>query len=127
MEASKLTATEMAAALKRGETTAVRLIEACPSCGHLRYSACTNPGRLIDPGKWDGSDFFMVWPLPAYVFITERVALMIQENDLSGGVLKQVGKLVFSSGIGSGFSPGRLSYHMPEQRARELGQPLDIY
>ncbi len=105
----------------------IRLIEACPSCGHLRYSACTNPRSLIDPGKWDGSDVFMVWPLPAYVFITERVALMIQENDLSGGVLKQVGKLVFSSGIGAGFSPGRLSYHMPDRRARELGEPLDIH
>jgi hypothetical protein len=105
----------------------VRLIEDCPACGLKVYSAWTNPERLIAPSQWDGSDFFMVWPLPMDIFVTEHVAQVIGEKRLSGGVLEPFEDITFPLEVVPKLSPGRLSYHMPEPRARELGEPLGIY
>jgi len=105
----------------------IKLIEDCPACGHKVYSAWTNPERLVTPSQWDGSDFFMVWPLPMHIFLTERVAQLIRESSLAGSILKPSENLVFSPQVVPTLSPGRLLYHMPEQRARELGEPLGIY
>jgi len=105
----------------------IKLIEDCPACGHKVYSAWTNPEKLIAHSQWDGSDFFMVWPIPNYVFVTERVAQTVRDNGLSGAVLKSPGELMFPRRVIPTLSPGRLSYSMPEQRARELGEPLGIY
>ena len=101
----------------------IRLVEKCEGCGYLRYSGCENSERLIDVSQWDGSDFFIVWPLTGFIMVTDRVAKLIQENRLRGVVLKATGKLTFHTG---GFTPGRLSYWMPEARARQLGRDLGI-
>ena len=108
------------------QETGVELIESksCQTCNHAVYSACLYPDKLIDESQWDGSDFFMVWPLPKYIFITDRVAEAIRREHLTGAVLKPPSELTFSGG---GFGPGRLSRWMPEARARELGEPLGIY
>ena len=105
----------------------IRLIEDCPACGLKRYSAWTNPERLVDAAEWDGSDFFMVWPLPGYIFVAGRVAQAIHEYALAGCALKPLADVVFPSGVIPSVGPGRLSYYMPEKRARELGEPLGIY
>ena len=104
--------------------TGIKLIEHCPACGSIKYSACLHPDKLIAESQWDGSDFFMVWPLPRFIFITNRVAETIRRDHLTGAVLESPSELTFS---GMGFGPGRLSYWMPEARARELGEPLGIY
>jgi len=101
----------------------IKLVERCEACRHTHYSAASNPARLIDVSQWDGSDFFIVWPLPNFIFVTDRVARAIRDNGFSGVVLKSPSDLCFSCG---GFSPGRLSYSMPEERARELGGSLGI-
>jgi Protein of unknown function (Gmx_para_CXXCG) len=95
----------------------------CPACGHTHYSGFSRPENLIDEAKWDGSDFFMVWPLPRYVFVTERVAEAIRERGFSGVTFTAIEDLEPTDG----HSPGRLSYVMPEARARALGEPLGIY
>ncbi len=100
----------------------IKLIEHCPACRHQVYSACTHAERLIVPSHWDGSDFFIVWPLPNFIFVTDRVAKVVRENRLKGAVLKQPNELDLSGG----FTPGRLSYQMPPERARELGAALGI-
>jgi hypothetical protein len=100
----------------------IKLVKECRACGLLDYSGASNPGALIDASRWDGSDFFMVWPLPGFIFVTDRVAQVIRDNRLRGSVLRQPRELDLSRGFG----PGRLSYWMPEQRARELGAPLGI-
>ena len=102
----------------------IRLVQHCDACGALRYSGCNNPARIIDVSQWDGNDIFMVWPLPKFIFVTDRVLQMIRINRLRGVVLKSPGELDFHSG---GFSPGRLSQNMPDARARKLGEPLGIY
>jgi hypothetical protein len=103
----------------------IRLDEpaSCSVCGHLRYTGLRNPGSLIDESKWDGSDFFMVWPMPMFVFVTDGVRRTVREHHLTGVRVVPVSDL----GPADGFSPGRLSYSMPEERARELGEPLGIY
>ena len=55
---------------------------------------------LIDASKWDGSDFFMVWPLPLFIFVTDRVVRAIHDSRLTGGVLKRPGDLDFSGVCG---------------------------
>ncbi len=102
----------------------IKLTEKCDACGVLGYSRCENPGKLIDVSQWDGSDFFMVWPMPKFIFVTERVAKAIRENQLTGAILARPEDMSF--GIPPGFGPGRLSHWMPERRARELGGTLGI-
>jgi hypothetical protein len=102
----------------------IRLANSCEACGSLDYSACENSGALIDARQWDGSDFFMVWPLPLFIFVTDRVAQLIFDSRLTGAVLKKPEELDLS---GDGFGPGRLSHWMPEKRAHELGDKLGIY
>src|SRR5579862_8492117 len=102
----------------------IREIERCLACGHLHYSGVLNPERLISLENWDGSDFFMVWPLPRFRFVTERVVEVCRRHRVTG--------LEFSTNWpdkhlgGSGFSPGRLSYYMPAERAQILGSALGI-
>lgn len=100
----------------------IRLVERCEGCGHTVYSGCNNPQHLIDCSQWDGSDFFIVWPLPKFIFVTDRVAQAIRANRLTGVKLKRPRDL----DISRGFSPGPLSYAMPRERARQLGAALGI-
>jgi hypothetical protein len=104
----------------------IRLIERCAACGLHVYSAWNNPENLIDYSQWDGSDFFIVWPLPGFTFVTERVARVIRDNKLSGIALKRSSDLVFSPHVIPKLSPGRLSDWMRPQRARKLGGALGI-
>jgi hypothetical protein len=102
----------------------IKLTKECRECGLLRYSRCENPAKLIDISQWDGSDFFMVWPLPKFIFVTERVAQVIRDNRLAGVVLQRPADISF--GMVPGFGPERLSYRMSPERARELGAALGI-
>jgi hypothetical protein len=102
----------------------VRLIFQCPACGDVRYSPPTHPDRLVDEGQWDGSDFFIVWPLPKYRFVTERVAQVLRRYRLKGARLIEPAEMEF---VAAPVGGDRLSEHMPEARARELGEPLGIY
>jgi len=103
----------------------IRLDESCPACGLLHYTSFDNPALLIDEKQWDGSDFFIVWPLPGFIFVTDRVARFIRKHKLTGARLQASETL--RKLVPGGFSPGRLSYCMPEERARQLGEPLGIY
>ena len=65
----------------------------------------------------------MVWPLPRFIFITDRVRQLIEAHGLTGCRFVMPEELADMDGFG----PGRLSYWMPEKRARNLGEPLGIY
>lgn len=105
----------------------IKLLEHCPDCGATVYSDWSEADKLVEPSQWDGSDFFIVWPLPGFIFVTDRVAQAVRSNQLGGTVLTAQSDLRVSSGVIPGLSPGRLSYYMPEKRAKELGEPLGIY
>jgi hypothetical protein len=98
----------------------------CDACKHVRYSDIENPQQLIDESQWDGSDFFMVWPLPNFIFVSQRVADCLRDHRLSGVVVKRADEYEKNPAVIEGFGPGRLSYWMSEDRARQLGTALGI-
>jgi hypothetical protein len=106
------------------QATGIREVERCPGSGHLRYSALEAPEKLIDPNSWDGSDFFMIWPLPRFRFVTERVVETCQRHGITGLVFLQNWPTTRTKS--TGYSPGRLSYYMPKERAHLLGDALGI-
>jgi hypothetical protein len=67
----------------------IREIERCAVCGYLRYSSVVNPDKLVDQKNWDGSDFFLVWPLPGFVFVTEKVVNLFSRHKLTGAQFVQ--------------------------------------
>lgn len=101
----------------------VHLLKHCPACGQTTYSVPNQMQKLIRIDQWDGTDFFIVWPLPRYIFVTNRVADLIRDHKLTGAVLKRPEDIAFS---GDSCSAGRLSYWMPEHRARELAEKSGI-
>ena len=102
----------------------IKLVTHCNACGHSSYSSFTNPEALVDESQWDGSDFFMVWPLPGFIFISERAGQLIRDRGLTGCVLKRMEQVKCGADTVGG---GRLSYWMPDAHAHELGDPLGIY
>jgi hypothetical protein len=110
------------AGIARRESGVV-LVEECSGCGLKRYSCFNSPEFLIDSSNWDGTDFFMVWPLPKFIFVTDRVAAAVGKANLRGARLVPLHQLHCEGTLGG----GRLSYWMPEERAHELGDPLGIY
>ena len=107
------------------EASGIREVERCQDCGHLRYSGLEEPRDLIDSKNWDGSDFFMIWPLPRYRFVTNRVAEICRKHSITGVALER-NFPVPSGRIIPGYTPGRLSHYFPPERAHALGDPLDI-
>jgi hypothetical protein len=101
----------------------IRQVYYCPGCRATDWSDLSNPEGLIDPRNWDGSDFFVIWPMPAFFFVTERVVEVFRRSGLKGAEFAKT----FPAGGGMGFSPPRLSHVMPKDRAHEIGDPLDIY
>jgi len=107
------------------ERSGIREIERCPECGFVRYSGVSDPTHILNPASWDGSDIFMVWPLPLYRFVTERFVQLVRDSGFNGVSFVQAFPAL-KRGVSSGFTPGRLSQFMPLGRARLLGKDLDI-
>jgi hypothetical protein len=107
------------------ERSGIREIERCPGCGLVRYSGVPDPTHILNPASWDGSDIFMVWPLPLYRFVTERFVQLVRDSGFNGVSFVQAFPAL-KRGVSSGFTPGRLSRFMPLSRARLLGKDLDI-
>jgi len=108
------------------EASGIREVYRCQACGHLRYSGLEEPRCLLDVNNWDGSDFFMIWPLSRFRFVTGRVAEVCRKHSITGIALARNFPLP-SDRVISGYSPDRLSYYFPTDRAHALGDPLDIF
>ena len=51
------------------------MVKSCPGCLWKNIAALTEDAeQLIDWNQWTGEDFFIVWPMPNHIMITERVA-----------------------------------------------------
>jgi len=97
--------------------------KSCAICGHLVYSTFTDPTRLINRASWDGSDIFIVWPLPGFYFVTDRLAKVIRSEEFTGVSMTDVSEIKTHT---SELSPGRLSYWFDADAARRIGGPLGI-
>jgi len=102
--------------------------KSCLICGLLRYVKPKNLDftKIIDEKCWDGSDFFIVWPLPKFYFITQKVVDVIMKYNLKGLKLDNLSEIKTSK-YTKEFGPSRLRNFMPDKRAHELGDSLGIY
>lgn len=101
----------------------IRQDEFCPACLHSHFTPLKDPRKLIDAAQWDGSDFFLIWPMPAYVFVTERVVLYVQQANWSGVHFLPAGKIPRSE---IGFSPGLIQDWLPRAVARRVVTSPDM-
>ncbi len=106
------------------EESGVKLVTKCEHCKLLRYSGYTHPEKLVDLQQWDGSDIFLVWPMPRFRFVTKRIKTLFEANKVSGVSFVPLGEMKVSRTMK--LAPGRLSDWMPLQRAKELGDRYDI-
>lgn len=109
----------------------VRLTWACPYCLRKVYSPLSDPGELIDWKQWNGEDFFIVWPMPSFVFVTGRLAEFLRSSGLNCFSLHASDNLnnLYNTGLpfgASGFSVGSLGNIFPREMALKYGGPLGI-
>jgi hypothetical protein len=91
----------------------VHVIESC-CCGHAVYSGYTCPGKLFDVDQWDGSDIFMIWPLPRYIMITEEVRSFLKRGRYTGIKIRKLSEIPPT--IAGTLTPGNIA----DYRSTEL-------
>jgi len=74
----------------------VRLIQHCPTCRLLVYSCFDKPQNLIKKTSWDGSDFFIVWPLPRFIFLSPRATEFFRKLRFSGSYVQPIESRVYA-------------------------------
>ena len=85
----------------------VRVTEECEFCGRQVFSGATDKSKLFDIDAWDGSDFFVIWPLRKFFMVTEAVAEYIADHDYTGVKAVPLSELPLLTIKGfEGFSPG---------------------
>lgn len=70
----------------------VALAWSCPVCGAKDY-VIAEPSRLINAASWDGGDLFVVWPLPKFPFASNRLAIILRREKISGVQLTPARKI----------------------------------
>lgn len=105
------------------KASGIKPVTVCPGCCYTHYTSLLYPENLLDELQWDGSDFFFVWPLPKFIFVTERVKDFVRATRLKGVNIIPVEKMKLGK---DGFSPGKLRYFMDRERAKKLGGHLGI-
>lgn len=76
----------------------IKLLRRCEGCQHMAYSAFSDATKLINRNQWDGSDIFMVWPLPRFVFISDRAAQIIKNAFWQDVQIMALSDLKFNGG-----------------------------
>ncbi len=103
----------------------VQVVNSCSACHWKTYSSIVDYNNLIDWSQWTGEDFFMVWPLPKFILITEPVANVLQRyTSKSFRLMKPDNLAPFATS--DGFTVARLSNFLPDDLAIKYGRPLGI-
>ena len=103
----------------------IRLERECERCHWKHYSPILSYEELIDWSQWTGDDFFIVWPLPRLILVTERAAEFLRrwkENSFRLIRLQDRDPVVAKSG----FTVGRLSSFLPEDLAIRYGTAIGL-
>jgi hypothetical protein len=98
----------------------IHVVRQCPKCHWKAYSNLIDGEHLVDWSQWTGEDFFMVWPLPTFILITERVTNFLRRERVKSYSLKALYR------TRDGFSVPRLSSFLPNDLARKYGKPLGL-
>jgi hypothetical protein len=100
----------------------IHLVEGCAGCDYKKYSPLKKANQLIDWAQWTGDDFFIIWPLPAWILITQRVVDLLEKVKIKSyrlGSLRDIPSYM-------NMTVGRLSDYMPEDVAQKVGRPLGL-
>lgn len=62
----------------------LRVLRHCPGCDLTDYSPITEPTKVVDQSRWDGTDFFRVTPLEGWIFVTRRVIDALRDQAVTG-------------------------------------------
>lgn len=97
--------------------------------GTDRWEGHPDWSRIVDWDSWDGSDFFIVWPFAFTRLVSDRAAQFVREHKLTGVALTapETCTRQYAHSKVHRVTPMRLRDHFPEERAREIGEPLGIY
>ena len=95
----------------------VRLTKSCDSCGLRIYSCFQDSTRLFEPNQWDGSDLFVIWPMPRFVMATERFRMFVIENGLGGVGFTPIEELTCSGTL----TPGNIRDWFPDRNHDPIG------
>lgn len=103
--------------------TGITVQKKCPYCGHTVYNGMTNPHKLSEVQDWDGSDFFIIWPMPKFIMVTSRVRRFLLERGYSGIKTTPLGELRTRDSPGSStFTPGPLADWFDKKKVAEIRQ-----
>lgn len=105
-------------------SSGIHLLEYCETCKHRVYSNLSDPSRLLDETQWDGSDFFLIWPMPRYVMITDRVRQAILDAKIIGARFTKIRDL--KPKPEGTLTPGPLSHWFSPEQAERLGKLIRI-
>jgi len=103
----------------------IHVVKECPFCKRRVYSGFKDPERLFSSEEWDGSDFFVIWPMPKYVFITRKVVDYMLKSGYSGVLVKPINK--FPKSIAVGYSPGHLDDWFDGQKLAAIKRQFGSY
>jgi hypothetical protein len=95
----------------------------CDVCGHTEYSGVTDWSNLVDWAQWDGSDFFMVWPLPRFIFVIGSAVEKLEALRLSGATFSSVDELPRQD---DSLTPGHISYWLSIDTLKRYDIPSDL-
>ncbi len=96
----------------------IRVLEECPVCKRRVFSGYTERDNLFHFESWDGSDFFIIWPLPRYIFVTGRVRDAILKSHYTGVRLCRLAEL--PTPISGKLGPGNLLDWFDETKVAEI-------
>ncbi|PYV84977.1 MAG: hypothetical protein DMG93_02985 [Acidobacteria bacterium] len=104
----------------------IRIVKNCPACHWKKYSGITDVENLIDWSQWTGEDFFIVWPMPGFMLITERVAELLLRLKVRSFELRDLYHDFDQWILNSGYTVSRLSNFLPEDLAIKYGAPIGL-
>jgi hypothetical protein len=102
----------------------VKVIEECPHCHRRVFSRYTSPKLLFNVDEWDGSDVFIIWPLPRFIFVVEEVKNLIEANGFSGVRARPLSELPQHPLIRT-LTPGNIFDWLPDDRARPSSADIE--
>lgn len=105
-------------------SSGIRETERCDCCGFLNYSGAVQPSQIFDRSQWDGSDVFFVWPLPRIICLSSKAAGVFFNLAVTGVEVEPI--VNFPPAVTGGYSPGRLSNWIGDERGIKIGQPFGI-
>jgi hypothetical protein len=100
----------------------IHVIKECPQCKRRVFSGFTDPEKLFTGDAWDGSDFFIIWPMPKFIFVTDRVADWIIKSEYSGVRVKPLEK--FQKSLANTYTPGHLHDWFDDAKLAEIMERL---